>query len=145
MRTLPPTAHHDADECTATFRRALVRFQDTHSTNSLLRTEACRFLAIVAPYLFADSGRDGASENDLPDGTPAWLIRACQTIRRDADTLRRGLPAFIAEAGVTRTHLARVLKAATNQTPTEYINRLRLQQAARLLATTTLSILGHCR
>jgi len=147
VRTLSPAASHgDTDDCEATFRRALLRFQDTYSTDAGLRTEACRFLASVAHYLFAD-GRDGMNGDDLPDGTPTWLTRACKTIQRDGDALRRGLPAFVAEAGVTRTHLARVLKAATNQTPTEYINRLRLRQAARLLATTTLSILdiaGEC-
>ncbi|MBC8134397.1 MAG: AraC family transcriptional regulator [Fibrella sp.] len=135
------------DECASAFRHALVLFQDTQMTNAALRTEACRLLATVAPWLFPSVQKDTTHNAGLPDGTPGWLIGACAKLRHDSNALRCGLPAFVAEAGVTRTHLARILKAATNQTPTEYINRLRLEHAARLLTTTTLSILdiaGEC-
>jgi AraC family cel operon transcriptional repressor len=135
------SANGVADECTAAFRHALQLFQNADIADAALRTGACRLLATVAPYLFAGARQDDAPVTDLPDGVPAWLSAACEKIRRDPDALRCGLPAFVAEAGVTRTHLARVLKAATDQTPTEYINRLRLEHAARLLTTTTLPIL----
>lgn len=135
------------DECAAAFRHALVLFQNADIAAAALRTGACRLLATAAPYLFAGARQHGTPVTDLPDGVPTWLSDACEKIRRDPDALRRGLPAFVTEAGVTRTHLARVLKAATDQTPTEYVNRLRLEHAARLLTTTTLSILdvaGEC-
>ncbi len=130
-----------AEECAAAFQHALMLFQNTKINPAGLRTEACRLLATAAPWFFPAVGGRGTRDMDLPDGTPDWLVGACDKLRNDTDILRRGLPAFVGEAGVTRTHLARVLKAATNQTPTEYINRLRLEHAARLLATTTLSIL----
>ena len=38
-------------------------------------------------------------------------------------------------------HLAQTLKAATGQTPTEFVNTLRLERAALLLSTTTTEIL----
>jgi AraC family cel operon transcriptional repressor len=129
------------DECAAAFQHALVLFQNPRMTTVALRIEASRLLATVAPRLLPSLRNDGHPDAAFPEGTPPWLIRACEKLRHDSDALRSGLPAFVAEAGVTRTHLARVLKAATNQTPTEYINRLRLEQAARLLTTTTLSIL----
>lgn len=134
-------------ECATAFQHALVLFQNTHMSNAALRTEACHLLSTVAPWLFPGGHQDGLHDTDLPGDAPSWLIAACRKLRHDSNALRTGLPAFVAEAGVTRTHLARVLKAATNQTPTEYINRLRLKHAARLLTTTALSILdvaGEC-
>lgn len=140
---------NDCDDCTAAFQRALVRFQDTRITNAALRTEACRLLATVALWFSGIEDREGHMDGDpnMPERAPAWLITACRKLQQDSEALRCGLPAFVAEAGVTRTHLARVLKTATGQTPTGYVNRLRLERAARLLTTTTLTILevaGEC-
>jgi AraC-like DNA-binding protein/mannose-6-phosphate isomerase-like protein (cupin superfamily) len=134
-------------ECFAAFQRALVRFQDTQATNAALRTEACRLLATVAPLLLPDEPQKNIPATELPEGTPAWLVRACGLLQNDPESLRGGLPVFVAHAGVTRTHLARVLKSAIQQTPTEYVNGLRLERAARLLTTSSLSILeiaGEC-
>ena len=132
-------------DCAATFRRALARFRtpDGHVVGSGL--EVCRLLAFVSGLLL-DASDSAESRGDLPDAAPLWLKRACRTLR-DGENLRMGLPAFVQSAGVSRTHLARALKAHTGQTPTEYINGLRLDRAAQLLTTTTLPLLdiaGEC-
>ncbi len=130
------------EACQAAFQRALAAFQDKDAKPLTLRTEACLLLAILAPYLLGNAWQTGRSDAEaLPNDAPPWLAGACKTLRHDPNALRLGLPAFVDCAGVTRTHLARVLKAATGQTPTEYINGLRLERAAGLLTTTTLSIL----
>ena len=130
------------DDCATAFRRALERFQEPNLTVSSLRIEACRFLSIVIPWLTtASSGGPSDVADSIPSNAPSWLIHACRTLQRDPIALQHGLSALIAESGVTGTHLARVLKAFTDQTPTEFVNRLRIERAARLLATTTMPIL----
>ena len=130
------------EACDAAFRRALVRFQDKDGDSLALRTEACLLLATLAPYLLGNEWQNGISDAEiLPNDAPPWLAAACKKLRRDPNALRLGLPAFVDCAGVTRTHLARVLKRTAGQTPTEYINHLRLERAASLLTITTLSIL----
>jgi AraC family cel operon transcriptional repressor len=134
-----------AEACAGEFRRALERFQYAAPAAPALGLDLCRLLAAVVPLLGGAPAED--SGGDLPADAPPWLARACRTLRRDPNALREGLPWFVAAAGVTRTHLARVLKAATGLTPTAYVNRLRLERAALLLTTTTLPILdiaGEC-
>ncbi|MBC8101914.1 MAG: AraC family transcriptional regulator [Cytophagales bacterium] len=132
-----------ASECAAAFHRALEGFEAGAEVSGL---EACRLLAAVVPCLLAPE-RGGIPDDGFLRDAPPWLIRACRRLRQDPDLLRSGLPGFVAAAGVTPTHLARVLKAAARQTPTQYVNALRLDRAARLLTTTTLPVLdvaGEC-
>jgi AraC-like DNA-binding protein len=56
---------------------------------------------------------------------------------RDEHNLQGGLPRLRELAGVSRAHLSRSLKASCQHTPTEFVNRLRVERAAILLATTT--------
>jgi AraC family cel operon transcriptional repressor len=59
----------------------------------------------------------------------------------EEENLRVGLPRFVEVSGVTRAHLTRTLKFYRQQTPTEFINEVRLNHAAMLLATTPADIL----
>ena len=70
---------------------------------------------------------------------PVWLTNACSAMH-DWQNLSGGLSRFIELSGVTVQHLSRVLKASTGQSPTEYINALRLKRAATLLRGTDLTI-----
>ncbi|MBC8102552.1 MAG: helix-turn-helix transcriptional regulator [Cytophagales bacterium] len=62
-------------------------------------------------------------------------------MRRHPKNLQTGLERFVELAGVSRSHLARALKAATGQTPTAFVNELRLTRAALLPTTTGLTII----
>ncbi len=72
--------------------------------------------------------------------SPPWLTRACLALRAE-DALKAGVPRLVALCGVSPAHLARTLKASQGLTPTEFVNALRLEQAAILLTTTTQEII----
>lgn len=63
---------------------------------------------------------------------PDWLQRACRDIR-NPDNFFHGSRAFVKLAGRCQEHVARELKKATGMTPTEYVNRVRLDYAAQTL------------
>jgi len=65
---------------------------------------------------------------------PAWLMRAVNSLG-EPERLRVGLPALLAAACVSPGHLSRAVRAAYGKTPTALVNELRLERAARLLAT----------
>lgn len=66
---------------------------------------------------------------------PAWLLRAVELIGEDFTRDRLTLSKIATEVGVHPAHLSRVFRRAYNQTVGEYIRRLRLERAARELAT----------
>ena len=63
---------------------------------------------------------------------PAWLERACDTLNDPAE-FSTGTAALFRLAGRSPEHVSRELKRCTGETPTELINRLRLEHAARRL------------
>lgn len=72
---------------------------------------------------------------DGPDPTlsmPAWLRKACTDIQ-DPALFRHGAAGFVALTGKAHPHVSRTMKAATGQTPVQYINALRMAHAARAL------------
>lgn len=88
-----------------------------------------RFLLNLCHLLHAQQpGRQGGN---LPD----WLAFACREIERPAN-LRRGTPALVELAGRSPEHVCRAMRRCHNQTPTQFINVLRLTLAARRLAQT---------
>ena len=81
-----------------------------------------------------------------PEQLPVWLETACRKMQEPSH-LQVGLPRLTALCGVSQAHLARTLRYHYGQTPTEYVNDLRLQQAAKLLTTTSAAIIdiaGAC-
>lgn len=119
--------------CAVVFEAALHAFARQPSPTQ--RLDLCRFLADALPFLLHSS----AGSDTLPLDPP-WLADACRSFRRDLVALQAGVPRLVALSGVSPSHLARTLKAATGQTPTEYVTRLRLARAATLLVTTALPI-----
>jgi AraC family cel operon transcriptional repressor len=55
--------------------------------------------------------------------------------------LAEGVPALVRFAGRSPEHTARELRKYSGCTPTEFVNRLRIDHAARLLCTTDKSVL----
>jgi AraC family cel operon transcriptional repressor len=87
---------------------------------------------------FFEPHESEAADQDMEH--PVWLSLACRAMYEE-ENLRAGLPRFVDVSGVTRAHLTRTLKMYRQQTPTEFINELRLDRAAMLLATTPADIL----
>jgi AraC family transcriptional regulator, dual regulator of chb operon len=126
--TISPAEQHAVQEA---FRRAL----DEYTKNDTDALELFRFLGNTLGYLRPTVALPTAYEN-FPD----WLVSVCEEFVKNAESLRVGLPRLQNNAPVSAGHLARVLKASTGQSPTEWINEKRLIRSATLLATTTLPI-----
>jgi AraC-like DNA-binding protein/quercetin dioxygenase-like cupin family protein len=123
------------EECAAIFGRVLQTFQQTPQGRPA-RLALCRFWSTVLDFFDPHE-----KETTQPDKKhPAWLSVACRAMYEE-ENLRAGLPRFVEVSGVTRAHLTRTLKLYRQQTPTEFINEVRLQHAAMLLATTPADIL----
>lgn len=118
-------------ECAHAFQRALRAFHVAPS-----RLELCRFWALTVPILVRPV--EPPEEDD--GALPTWLRAACEAMR-DERNLRLGLTRFIALSGVSAAHLSRILKVYRQQTPTAFINELRVQHAALLLTTTSEEII----
>ncbi len=80
---------------------------------------------------------------DLPSKSgeklPGWLVDAC-TRAREPEVFRLGAAALVAEAGRGHEHVCRAMKAHLGLTPTAYINRIRMEQAALMLASSNAPI-----
>lgn len=82
--------------------------------------------------LFCDVFIELLRERGTGDGMPEWLSglldRLAKSFASETD-----LNALARESGVTREHMCRSFRKYLNATPSQYINALRLQNAARLL------------
>jgi AraC family cel operon transcriptional repressor len=70
-----------------------------------------------------------------PTPMPEWLRRACDEIRRP-EVFAQGTAGFGLVAGRSAEHVARTVRAVFGLTPSAYINRLRMDHAARELRFT---------
>jgi len=73
-------------------------------------------------------------QTDTP--LPHWLSSACHQMEK-AQNYQKGIPSFVELSGKTQEHLTRSLKKYLNSTPSEFINNIRLLEAARQLRNTT--------
>lgn len=70
-----------------------------------------------------------------PCTIPHWLKTACDEMKK-TENLTIGLPRFIELSGKTQEHLGRCMKKYLSLSPSEFINDLRLEQAAKELRST---------
>ncbi len=68
--------------------------------------------------------------------SPDWLREACRAMY-EPDNLRAGLARFVELSGVSHGHLGRALRRQLGQSPSGFVNDLRLQRASVLLTSTT--------
>ena len=115
-------------DCAAAFQRALHTF-----VNCPTHLDLCSLWSAVLPFFVQPHSLTGA------ETAPVWLERARQLMQEEAN-LRGGLPRLGTLSGVSQAHLARTFKHYYGQTPTEFVNELRLKYAATLLTTTPGSI-----
>ena len=64
---------------------------------------------------------------------PGWLAQACDAARRP-EVYRRGAAGLVEAAGRGHEHVCRRMKAHLGLTPSAYVNRIRMDRAAALLA-----------
>lgn len=69
-----------------------------------------------------------------PEDTPKWLIAAC-TAARDPAVFRDGSAGLVAMTGKAHAHVSRTMRKHFGETPSDYINRIRMDYAARALTT----------
>lgn len=98
-----------------------------------------RSLARIEEFLLFLTNRVAlASIGDQSDA-PHWFSEACSAAQ-SVDIFRQGAPGFIKVAGRSHEHVCRTCKTVTGLTPSQYINRIRIEYAAHLLRSDEMSI-----
>ena len=95
-------------------------------------------LCEIFSHFCEDSAAD-YSENDIPE----WFEKTCTKMKM-YENFSKGLPKMIDISGKTPEHLSRTVKKYYGITPSEFINNIRLNFAAKQLLTTSASILDIC-
>ena len=75
------------------------------------------------------------ASHTAPETAPSWLLKAAQAAR-EPRVFRRGAEGLIEAAGRSQPHVCRAARRHLGLSPTQYINRIRIQHAAMLLADT---------
>ena len=74
-----------------------------------------------------------------PGPHPEWLLLACERIQ-EISYFREGAAGFARAAGRSPEHVARVVRTQFGCTPSDYVNRIRMEHAARELRLGSSSI-----
>lgn len=69
-------------------------------------------------------------------GAPDWLVASCMAAQ-NPDVFRTGAAGFVATTGRAHPHVSRTMRRFLGLTPSDYINRLRMDHAARQLTGTS--------
>jgi AraC family transcriptional regulator, dual regulator of chb operon len=104
-------------------------FQLNHHLEGTRSTQLYRTILVEVLLLFIQE------EEVFPNTTPTWLLNTCVSMG-EPENFRLGIPRFVSLSGKTQEHLTRCMKKYRNCTPSEFINNLRITEAARLLRNT---------
>ena len=77
-----------------------------------------------------------SSDMALPQNTPVWLRDACRAAR-DPSVYRGGAGAFADSTGKAHAHVSRSMQRFLDTTPSDFINDIRMERAARMLISDT--------
>jgi AraC family cel operon transcriptional repressor len=122
--TEPTLAHRDMRQLAALNQAAL---QLERSPRRKLYLEA-----FLLPFFVAlDRKPEG-----MGDGAPDWLIAACASAQNPS-VFRDGAAGFVAATGRAHPHVSRTMRRFMGVTPSDYINTLRMDHAARQLTGTS--------
>ncbi|SFS21336.1 helix-turn-helix transcriptional regulator [Yoonia litorea] len=94
-----------------------------------------RSLARIEEFLLALINRVAHLPIGVSASTPRWFAAACSAAL-SPEIFRLGAPGLVAAAGRSHEHVCRTCKSVTGFTPSEYINRIRIEHAAQLLRST---------
>jgi len=76
------------------------------------------------------------SANQLPTALPDWLERACLAARRP-EVFQKGAAGLAAATDRAHPHVSRTMRQFLGQSPSEFINVIRMDYAARALVSDT--------
>ncbi len=112
----------------------LAVFENIFKLAGLASTIELQFLfrALLIQALVILNKKPSQSGNSLPH----WLSAACHQMEKPQN-YQKGIPRFIELSGKTQEHLTRSLKKYLSITPSEFINNIRLLEAAKQLRNTT--------
>lgn len=97
----------------------------------LLENSPCDTLAAEAFLLPLCADLTAAAfSKDIPD----WLATAC-TAAKTPEVFRNGSAGLVAVTGKAHPHVSRMMRKHLGQTPSDYINHIRMDHAARALTT----------
>lgn len=114
------------------------RFERALAVATQLQTSD-RALSRIEEFLLVLANRVAAPERQIVISGPGWFSAACSAAQH-IEVFAQGAPGFIAAAGRSHEHVCRTCKEVLGVTPTEYINKIRIDHAARLLRTEDTSI-----
>lgn len=92
-----------------------------------------RSLAQIESFLLAVMTRVLTPPAGVAEQVPGWLATACQAIR-EPELFRQGAGGFVRAAGRSHEHVCRATREHLGMSPSAYVNRIRMEHAARLLA-----------
>lgn len=96
---------------------------------------ADRSLARIEEYLLVLINRVAHITSGVTATTPRWFAEACNAAQ-SPEVFRLGAAGLVAASGRSQEHVCRTCKTVTGFTPSEYVNRIRVEHAARLLRST---------
>lgn len=96
------------------------------SARSTLEAEA--FLLPLLASLHSD-------DPGLPADAPGWLVQACRAARQP-EVFCDGAAGLVRAAGRTHPHVSRTMQRYLGQSPSDFINDIRMDYAARALTST---------
>ena len=73
-----------------------------------------------------------SNETEVPGTAPTWLLNACEAMH-DPASLREGVQFLVRNSGRSHEHVARSFRRHFGQTPSSWVNGMRMSLAARLL------------
>jgi AraC family cel operon transcriptional repressor len=110
--------------------------QRERAVNAMLTLQTShRGLARIEHFLLSVMTHVLDAAEVVDDRAPAWLLAACRAAR-EPRVFRLGAEGFRAAAGRSQEHVCRQSRRYLGLSPTQYVNRIRIQHAAMLLAGT---------
>jgi len=80
-------------------------------------------------------------EKGMTSAPPEWLIRLREKMQKEENFIA-GLPRMVELSRHSQEHLTRTMHRFYGETPTEFINRLRIGKAAEMLLQSRMNMLG---
>ncbi|MEM8803028.1 MAG: AraC family transcriptional regulator [Pseudomonadota bacterium] len=114
------------------------RFSRAVTVAEQLQT-AARTLAHIEEFLLVLINRVAHVTSSGTSTVPRWFAQACSAAL-SPEVFRQGSAGFISASGRSHEHVCRVCRAQTGYSPSEYINRIRIDHAAMLLRSSEMTI-----
>ncbi|MEM1360810.1 MAG: AraC family transcriptional regulator [Pseudomonadota bacterium] len=110
--------------------------QHERAVNAMLTLQTShRSLARIEHFLLSVMTHVLDASDVIDDRAPGWLIMACRAVR-EPRVFRQGPAGFLEAAGRSQEHVCRQARRYLGLSPTQYVNRIRIQHAAMLLSGT---------